>query len=85
MESSRKNLTETSRAGQSRSSTCECVGGRDPVRAFLLVRACRPFEIERLKPACETPHPFGQRLLAALIALAMMFAGSAILWVVAPH
>jgi len=27
----------------------------------------------------------GQRLLVALIALAMMFAGSAILWVVAPR
>jgi len=27
----------------------------------------------------------GQRLLAALLALAMMFALSAILWVVAPH
>ncbi len=27
----------------------------------------------------------GQRLLAALLALEMMFAGSAILWVVAPR
>jgi len=27
----------------------------------------------------------GQRLLAALLALAMMFAFSAILWVVTPH
>jgi hypothetical protein len=27
----------------------------------------------------------GQRLLTALLALAMMFDGSAILWVVAPH
>jgi len=29
--------------------------------------------------------PLGQRLYAAVLALAMMFAGSAILWVVAPH
>jgi len=29
--------------------------------------------------------PLSHRLLAALLALAMMFAGSAILWVVAPR
>jgi hypothetical protein len=32
-----------------------------------------------------TSMTLGQRLLAALLALAMMFALSAILWVVAPH
>jgi hypothetical protein len=31
------------------------------------------------------PMTLGQRLLTALIALAMMFAFSAVLWVVAPH
>ncbi len=38
-----------------------------------------------MRPRSSLSMVLGQRLLAALVTLAMMFAYLAILWVVAPH